>query len=167
MKTLTEKNKHDICQHALALKKNIEVDFLSLGAMLSRIQKERLWEAGWESWVEYTMELKMSPSVVSRLINIYEVFAVQYGIAPAQIAAAGGYSVVAEYLPLVGPKTSKEVVEDWLTTAASLSRQDVRRTILEAKKGVDMAKCEHPNAYIIRVCPDCGNRDKIHEEELS
>lgn len=158
---LTETKQHQYCNDALKLKKNIEHDFIALGGMLFKIQNERYYEAGWDSWEDYTMELKMSQSTISKLIRIYKIFHIQYGIPEAKLAAVGGWSVVAEYLPMVTPHTTKEQVAEWLGDAASLTQVDARRTVVEARKGTDMTKCKHKNAYKLEVCPDCGDRWKI------
>lgn len=161
MNELTETKKHQFCNEALKLKQEIEVDYLALGAMLMKIQDERLWEAGWESWDEYTMELKMSQGAVSRIINIYKVFVLQYEVPEKTLALAGGWSVVAEYLPMVKEDTKKAEVANWFSDASEMTRQDIRRTITEARKGIDMTKCKHTDYYILKICRNCGNRETI------
>lgn len=132
--------------------------------MLSQIRTERMWEAGWDSQEEYEMELKMSPATISRLVRIYEIFHLQYGIPENKLAEAGGYTVVSEYLPMLKEGTTKKEVEDWFGEAAQLTRADIRRAIIEKRKGVDMAICKHENAYTLFVCPDCGERHRIEHE---
>jgi hypothetical protein len=161
MQSLTEIQKNDFCLNALALKKNIETNFIELGAMLARIRDERLYESGWESWSIFALELRMSETVISRLINIFQVFHVKFNVPVGQLAAGGGWSVLAEYLPLVNDRTTKKDIEDWVYEAATLTRADVRKNITEFKKGVDMSKCDHLNSYKIMVCPDCGDKHRL------
>lgn len=157
----TEKEKYQFCQQALEAKRDIEFRFIELGAYLHKIKEERLYEVGWESWDDFSIELKLPPSTISRLIRIYQIFVLRFNFAPAQIAEAGGWTVVAEFLPDISEETTKEEVKDWFGNAITMTRADLRRTIVEGRKGTDMAKCKHPNAYKILCCPDCGDREKI------
>ena len=158
---LSESTKKQFCDKALSLKTDIEADFLSLGAMLHKIRAERYFEAGWSSWEEFSMELKMPQSSISRIIRIYEVFVLRFKFAPAQIAGAGGWTTVSEYLPLVSDKTTYNEAKGWIEQSAMLTRADVRRSVQEAKSGVSMVDCKHPNEYTLRCCPDCGDRWKV------
>ncbi|HEC30460.1 MAG TPA: hypothetical protein ENI66_00400, partial [Candidatus Yonathbacteria bacterium] len=69
---IKEQDKHKFCNVAIAFKGDLEWKYIELGAMLYRIRKERLYEAGWSSWDEYTMEFKLSKSSISRLLRVYE-----------------------------------------------------------------------------------------------
>ncbi len=163
MKQLSEQQKHNLCKSALLLKRDIEVSFLQLGELLYKIKNETLFEAGWESWEEYEMEFRMPSSTISRLIRIYEVFRLRYSFPQAELAEIG-WSGLAEILPILPPEASKSRAEELMGQVAVQSRSDLRRTIKEAKTGISMSKCKHPNAYVIKVCPDCGDREKIYQE---
>lgn len=156
----SEKKRHEFCLEALDLKKNIECDFLELGMLLYKIKEERYYEAGWSSWEEYVMELKMSESSISRLIRIYQIFILRFKFAPAQLAPIG-WTNVAELLPQIKETTPRNDVHGWLDEMADLSRSDLRRTITERKKGVSMDDCKHKDTYTIKICRDCGDRWKL------
>jgi hypothetical protein len=160
---LTEKEKHQYCKDALDFKTDIEWRFIGLGERLFRIKQERLFEAGWTSWEEFEMELKMSPATVSKLLRIYEIFVLKHNFTPKQIASAGGWSVVAELLPAIAPDAPRSRLKELLGIAEEQSRPDLRRTLLEAKTGIDMRKCTHKDYYVIKICRGCGDRWTIED----
>ena len=157
-KELTENQKHNFCNDAIIAKRNIEWKFLEFGAMLHKIKAERYYEAGWSSWEEFEMELKMSSATISKLLRIYETFVLRYEFKPQELAHVGGWSVVAEFLPLVKEDTPKKEIVGWLSGAKEQTRADIRRTITEKKTGVSMATCKHKDTYTITICRDCGER---------
>lgn len=156
----SEKKQHEFCLEALDLKKNIECDFIELGMLLSKIKEFRYYEAGWSSWEEYVMELKMSEASISRLVRIYEVFILRFKFAPAQLAPIG-WANVAELLPQIKETTPRNDVQGWLGEMVNLPRQDVRRAIIERKTGISMADCKHKDTYTIKICRGCGDRWKL------
>lgn len=150
------------CTETIERKVQLEVAFLDFGARLMRIRDEKLYAGQWESFEEFCQELKgTSLTSASRLINIYRVFVQEYAIPEAKIAAAGGWTMLAEALPLI--KTKSEALH-WLHEATHTHRTDLRRTIKEAKTGKSMAKCKHKNTYTLRCCRDCGLREKVADE---
>jgi hypothetical protein len=155
---MTQLANYEICQQALDAKKNIESRFIELGGMLHRIKEERLFEDGWTSWAEFEMELKLPSSTISRLIRIYQIFILRYQFQALELAGVGGWTLIAEYLPLIGPETPREEVSDWIGTASRMTRQDVRRGIFEAKTGISMDECAHENTFQVTVCSDCGDK---------
>ena len=158
---LSETSKHKFCSEAIGLKQEIEGDYLTLGAMLKKIRDEQLWEAGWSSWDEYIMELKISLATASKIINVYKVFYIEYKIPEKKLVLTGGWSVLAEYLPMITEQSTYQEVKKFVEDASTLSRQDIRRNIIEARNGVDMTTCKHPNSFKLFCCPDCGERHKI------
>lgn len=160
---ITETQKHAFCQKAIDLKGQIEVSFLSLGAMLHKIREERLFEAGWDSWDTFEMELKLSPATISKLIRIYEVFVMRLKIKEAVLASAGGWSVVAEYLPLVVEETTPQQATQWLETAATMPRADIRREVAEMRRG---GSCAHKETRFVKleVCEGCGDRWRVGDD---
>lgn len=164
MTELTEKKKHDICVEAIEAKKDIEWKFLDLGRMLYEIKAERLYEAGWDSWDLYCMDLKLSEGTISKLFRIYEVFVLHYKVEPERLAAAGGWSSVAEILPLVDPETTpKSEVNRLLGIVSDQPRKDARATLREEKMG---APCKHKHTHrlVLEICDDgCGQRWRIEE----
>lgn len=162
MKELSETKKNDYCNEALDLKKKIEWSFLKLGEMLYKIKREMLFEAGWSSWEEYEMEFKMPSSTISRLIRIYEVFVLRYSFPQAELAGVG-WSALAEILPILPETAPRKRAEELLQQVAIQNRQDIRRTIREAKTGISMADCDH-DFYTIKICRICGERLREEKE---
>jgi hypothetical protein len=158
---LSEERRHDLCLIAIGLKKNIEVSFLELGGALHEIKERRHYEAGWSSWEEYLLELKISQSMVSRLIRIYEVFVLKYEFAPRQIAEAGGWTTVAQLLPEIKEDTPKLRVNTWLTEMIGLTRSDALGAIKDRKRGYTAEECEPHDTYTIKICRKCGERWKL------
>jgi hypothetical protein len=161
--SLSEQKRHDFCKQTIELKKEIESNFVELGRMLHEIKDNRYYEAGWTSWEEYCMELKISQSTISRLIRIYEIFVLRYDFAPRQIAEAGGWTVVAQLLPEINEKTAKDDVKVWLGEMADLTRSDAQKAINERKIGVPVDDCLHDDTYTIKICRVCGERWKLNE----
>jgi hypothetical protein len=161
MNQMTEQSNHDLCLLAIEQKKNLELEYLSLGATLHAIKERQAFESGWSSWEEYCMELKMSESSISKLLRIYEIFVLRYAIEQPKLAAAGGWSTLAELLPLVSPQeTSRERVEELLEIVTTQTRSDARKTIKGAVDG-SPEDCNHADTYIIRICCDCPERWEI------
>lgn len=146
------------CEETIKLKTGIEASFLALGERLKRIKEEVLFEDQWSDFGAFLAEMKLSESTASRLIGIYETFVLKYQIAPAQIAQAGGWTVIADILPVVN---SKKDAKYWLDQATTLTRTDLRRELMEIKKGRLMSECKHKNTFTLRVCVDCGLREKL------
>ncbi len=159
---MTELQNFDYCQETLLLKSTIESSFLDLAARLMKIRNERLYEPQWTSFAEYCMEMKMKESVASRLINILERFVIGFGATYEDIVKIGGWSMAAELLPVI---KTEEDLKHWFGKAELLSRDDIRRDKKEALTGILQTECQHPNAYKLVICPDCGERHKLYEEE--
>jgi len=156
----SEKENYDFCQQTIELKEDIENQFLVLGQRLLQIREKRLYEAGYETFDLFSMELKMSGSTISKLINIYALFILKYGFEKKKLTQAGGWTVVAEVLPLI---KTKEDAKYWLNKASLYSRQDLRIALTEKKTGVDQVKCKHKDSYTITICRTCALRQKIDE----
>lgn len=164
MKEISETKKNEYCNGAIKLKIDIERDFIVLGEMLYRIKKEQMFEAGWSSWEEFEMELKLSSATISKIIRIYEIFCLRYSFTAKVLAEAGGWSSIAEVLPVINEDTTRKRAEELLDICTTQSRTDVRRTIQEAKTGVDMTKCKHLDTYTLQICRDCGERIRLEEK---
>lgn len=139
----------------------IEETFLELGKRLMKIRDEELYKPQWDSFHEYVGEVKMSESSASKLISIYEKFILKYQIDPERVLNAGGWSTVAEVLPMV---KNKDDAEHWLSLGETLSRKDLRSEIEEKKRGVQQHECKHRDTYDIRICKDCGARIRLYED---
>lgn len=157
----TETASYEICQQAIALKDKIEKGFLLLGKYFHEIKEGRLYEPAWSSWVEYCMEFQnLSPASISRLINIYRRFVLEYAVSEATLLQAGGWSVIAEILPV----QDKDLAIELLEGSRGMTRGDIRRMVREKTKGVDMNTCKHEHTYTLVVCEDCGDRRREYVE---
>lgn len=152
---------YEYIEKTIALKENIERGFLEFGKRLKRIRDERMYEPQYDSFDDFIPELKMSKGTVSKLINIYEKFVVQYKISTVLLLEAGGWTVVAELLPVVRNKTEAKA---WLEKAKVLHRPDLRLELKEHKTGIDQATCKHTkDFYTLRICRVCGFRETIKD----
>lgn len=153
------------CEATIEQKVNLEVAFLDFGRRLKKIRDERLYEGQWDSFGQYCLELKgTSETSASRLIGLYETLVVKYAIPLKQIAVAGGWSVIAETLPMM---TTKKEALHWLHEATHSTRTDLRRTLKEVKTGKPMAKCAHRQYVVYRTCMDgCGLRERIEDTRV-
>lgn len=158
----TETQKYDYCQQAIAIKKHTEVGFVALAGHLYHIREDSLWNVTYSSFQEFSDELKMSQSTISKLINIYKKFVIEYGFTDDELSKSGGWSILAETLPLI---SSRSHAEHWLELSTTLTASDLRKEVLEAKNGITSTSttttCEHPDLYITEICPDCGYAHKL------
>lgn len=161
MEIIEHKN-YQFCQDTIQLKEDIEGHFLELGHRLYKINNDRLYESGYESFDEYCLELKMSRGTISKLINIYSLFILKYEFDNKQLAGVGGWTVIAEVLPLI--KTKKDA-SYWLEKASLFSRRDLRIAITESKTGIDQYKCKHNDSFSINICNKCGYKTRLYEKE--
>lgn len=150
------------CNDAIDLKNRLETDFLVLGELLYEIREKSLWEPNWQSWEEFSWELKMSANTINKLIQIYKTLILGYGFTKEQIANAGGWTLVAEVLPRIA---SKKDALKWLHNAQTLTRADLRKTIKEEKTGVSMTTCTHQTTRLVEICTGCGESWALHEGE--
>ena len=148
------------CTETVSLKYTIESSFLSLGERLMKIRDEKLFQPQWETFGTYVAELKMSESSASKLINIYKRFILEYNIEPQKLLKAGGWSVIAEVLPVVH---NKRDAISWINKMGELTKEDIRKEILEQKTGITQMNCPHTDTYTIQVCRTCGDRIKTNE----
>jgi hypothetical protein len=151
-----------VCQHAINLKANIEQDFLTFANLLYSIKRDRLYEAEYEAWWVFLQDLRISESTASKLLRIYEVFIKQYQIDPEKIAQGGGYSNLYETIRFV---TDKKSAEEWVEKASVLSRSDLRKELKEKETGKSMQECKHPKTFLVRVCEDCGHKERVYDDE--
>lgn len=134
------------------MKQNIEVSFVELGALLHEIKEQRHYEAGFDSWGGFLMEMRFSESMASKLITIYQKFILEYKVKPQLIAEAGGWTVVYDLVPVV---TDKESAEEWLEKAAGLTRSAVKKEVAAARGMVEEEDCQHEWC---QKCAHCGMR---------
>lgn len=150
---------YEYIEKTVALKNNIEKGFLELGERLKSIRDERMYEPQYDSFDDFIPELKMSHATVSKLINIYEKFVVQYRLSSTVLLEAGGWTVIAELLPIV---KSKADAKKWIEKARLLHRNDLRIEIKEFRTGIDQRTCKHTkDFYVLHICRICGFRETI------
>lgn len=156
----TDTKKHEYCQETVDLKQEGERIFLQIGERLYNIRKEELFRPFWDSFYEYELEFKWSPGTANKLINIYKVFVLEAGIKPVQLGEAGGWTVLAECLPVI---KNKKDAQHWLGQATELTRSDLRKSIAEAKAG-PQEECAHPPAeiYYLKVYGCCGVKEQFN-----
>ena len=144
---------YNYCNKALDFKKDLETRYLQLGEMLYKIKKDELYKSSWDSWVEYTWELRMPITKVNNLILIYSKLVVGFGLTFEQIAAGGGWSVIAEAISVMN---TREEALHWIAEAANLKKEDLRKSVKEAKTGIIMSECKHKDTHLVEVCDHCG-----------
>lgn len=152
----------NFCNEMVQLRNQIETDFLKLGAGLLKIRDGRMFEPNYESFREFCEgEMKMSESKASKLINIYRVFVLEYKLSLKKVAQVG-WSNLSSVLPVIKDKSDAET---WLDKAILLRQKDLAMEVKERQTGIEQKNCEHSNAYLISVCPDCGDRWRVYENE--
>lgn len=151
---------YNFCLSVLELKKELEVLFLTLGEKLLKIRSENLYESQWESFEDYLDEIKMSPSVASRLISVYSKLILEWKIKPELIANAGGWSNAYE---IVKVSPTKEDAIKWLEESKDRMPRDTKIMLREAKTGIKQEDCKHEDTYKLTICRKCGL--KIYEQE--
>lgn len=156
-----ERTNFEFCRHTIALKENIERTFIELGRRLYKIREERLYEPFYDSFNVYCDELKLSQSTISKLVNIYKKFILEYGFSPTRLMKAGGWGVMAEALPVIH---SKKDANDFLDKAETLTLRDMRKEVLEKKSGIDQRTCNHKDDfYVLKICRRCGDRQTMED----
>ena len=125
-----EQQNHDYCLETVQLKHSLELHFLEMGKRLMEIRDNKLYKPYWDDFIDYLMEAKIEKSRANRIINIYDKFVLQYKIEPKKLAAAGGWSVLSEVLPVV---TDQESAEEWVSKASEHPQHELRAEIREAR----------------------------------
>jgi len=157
-----EKKNYDFCMETIALKSAIEGSFLELGKRLFTIREKEMYLPSYETFEEFSLELKMSRATVSKLVNIYQLFVLKFGIPETRLLQAGGWSNVAELLPVVNTKAQ---AIKWLEKAEALTRADLRIALTTKKTGIDPADCEHDkDFFVLKICRTCGLKQSIKEK---
>jgi hypothetical protein len=157
-----ELTNYNVCIECKEWKEQIEIAFLVLGEKLMNIRDKHLYVGSWESFEDYLKEIKMQPSVASRLIKVYKTFVVGFELPPKMIASAGGWSNAYE---IAGKSQTKEEAVEWLER---FEMADSDKTIGSLKKelrsGIKRDECSHSESYTIKICTRCG--EKIREFEI-
>lgn len=154
-----DKKNHAFCLETIEFNNRIEGDILALAERYYRISQMRLFLPYWETFEDYCDELKnMSYASVMKLIDIHATFVVSYKFSPARIAKAGGWTKIAEVLPVIKNKKDAEV---WLDKAETLSRAHLRAEVNEKKTGIPQITCKHKDFYLLKHCRACRDTESI------
>ena len=160
MKQLTNYN---YCLECIEWKEQLEAAFLVLGEKLMRIRDGHFYDESWETFEDYLKEIKMQPSVASRLITVYKKFILEYEVEPKKIAVAGGWSNAYE---IIGKSNSKEEAEEWLERFEYAdSTKTVGKIKKELRTGVKQDECSHSEFYTLHVCKKCGEKVRDYEPD--
>lgn len=158
----SELEKKNYCDITLEMEQGARMVYLMLGERLYKIREERLYEPFWSSWIEFCTEFKdLSVGSISKIIKVYEKFILQLGYSPSELVKAGGWTKLYEISKRI---SNKKDAEKWLELAEVNSRKDLNDYLIEDEVGVEMSECKHTDTYVIRVCKDCGNKERIYEE---
>ncbi len=154
----------DFCSHTIAFKHFIETQWLEFAGQLKEIRDRELYKGRWDSFEDFIADptMALDKGTASKMITIFERFILEYKISNFKIAQVGGWSKVAEILPVVKDKKS---AEQWLSNATSLSKSDLRKEVKEEKTGIQMSKCKHEDYYIVKICRRCGDKIEEHSHE--
>ena len=140
----------------LALKTELEKNYILLSERLYNIFTERYWDkAGYGSFDEFLMELRMSRQTASKLITIYRIYIVEKKVALTQLLSVRSWESL--YLArslATTPEKTQEVVE----SCAVMSQHDVRELVVDDKE------CEGHDFYEMRVCRNCGHKEMIYKD---
>lgn len=160
---MNELQAYNYCEETIKFKHDIEKSYLGLCQRLHKIKEERLYEASFETWSVFLEELRIDRATAERMVKIYETFVIKYGISPAKIEGAGGWSVVAELLPI---SNSKQEAEEALEYATGALKKDVRIYVHAKRYGKESEKmCSHQDTYSVTICKECGDRWQLYKEE--
>lgn len=162
MNSRVAKTNFDYCKETLELKLGLENKYLELAMRLHKIFNERMYEPNYETFGDFIEELKMSRSKGSALVNIWQRLVVDWKIKKELISNAGGWTKVYEFLPLM---KNKDQAVAWLQKSKDLSQSDIRKEKQEAKTGIPMATCKHPDYVIFRRCVACGDTERIYDDD--
>lgn len=165
-----ELKNYTFCDETIKLKQNIENSFIEMGRRLMTIRDNRLFEPQWTSFAEYLEEMKLSEAQASKLINIVRKIVIRHQFSTAELLQTGGWAVLAEILPFITDKTTRDEVQEMIDDSKVLTMQDLRKKLKEKKTGIDMSQCKHDNFYILKICRTCKDKfiipDEYHTDEI-
>jgi len=128
-------------QKIIALKNNIEKDFMVLASLLIANHDNQYYKIlGYDTWEEFLAipEISISRSFAYKIMQVYRIWVIKYGVSQENL------NIDNEKLFLASIQATKDNYEEWLERARVLSRSDIRGLI----KGED---------YEYKVkCPQCG-----------
>jgi len=151
---------HIIHQNIVETKKTISSSFLRLGYLFKTAHDQAVYRTmGYDNWEQYlsTPEVSVSGSTASRLMNIYEVFVLEYKFPTSELEEID-ISKLFEILPIVKRLELKQDVEGWLDKARELGVRDLRIEKKSYYLGTDPKDCKHENTKEVHYwrCNNCG-----------
>ena len=122
----------------------VRKQFIEGAKLLHKISTEKLWEGQHGSFGEYVeQECQLSQSYASKLVQLYQYYAIEGGVSHAKLAAVDPEKAYSAMKLKGNP-------ERQLAPALTLSRQELRTEV--ADKGE-----EHAHEYI-EICVKCHKR---------
>lgn len=155
---MNEITSYKYCEDTIKLKQSIEVSYVALCERLYKIRNERLYEAQFADWDVFLEEIKIDRASADKMCRIYELFVLNYKVPAEKIAEVGGWSKVAELLPV---STNKKQAIEALEYAKGALKKDVRIYVKEILGKQIPDNCKHKNTYVVEICKNCGDKHVI------
>ena len=149
----------DINQKVINLKKQIEGNFLKLGAYLKEIKEKRLYmDLSYNTFEEYIAqpELSLNRRTVYSIIGVYEDFVCNQSHIEVEEIKEIGYAK----LDRIRQFKQSDNFEEWIYKAKTLSLSDLGAEIKETKgisENLSSTKSEDKITMEI-TCPFCGRK---------
>ena len=144
----------------LEAQKNVVMNFLVIGRILTRIQKEKLWASYGEhikKFEDFLKEVRFARSTAYHTMAIYQNFGEYLESHELDVP----FRRLIKLLPV-----AKENKEEWLKKAETLTENDFEGEIRKAQGKVPYWECEHDAGWIyLKKCKKCENifRDDLHK----
>lgn len=145
------KQNYDFCEETIKLKSTLEQNFIELAGRLKKIQDEKMYEPNYSSFSDFLADMNIQGSVATRLIQIYELFVIQFKFPLKRLVEAGGWSKLAEIKPVCN---TKEEAEEWMNVALTNPKQAVRDMVQLKLSGRKSFPNTCDDFYIIKICRD-------------
>jgi len=132
-------------QKIIALKNNIEKDFMVLASLLITNHDNQYYKIlGYDTWEEFLAipEISMSRSFAYKIMQVYRIWVIKYGVSQENL------DIDNEKLFLASIQATEENYKEWLEKARVLSRSDIRGLL----SGEDYE-------YTV-TCPNCNFKFK-------
>lgn len=154
------------CEDTISQKHVLEMAWLDLCKRLKEIRDGEMFKGRWDSFEDFLNDpqMGMDKSTASRMITIHEKLILEYKVKPTVIANAGGWTKVAEVMPVIN---TKEDAEEWLSKCEHLSKADVRKEVKRVQSQIDGKDCKHKDTYqlVLKVCRYCGDKEVTKSNE--
>ena len=148
MNSITPQN---FLQETLVLKRNLESNFLELGARLQKIRDERLYEGIYDSFKEFLEEARLTESFASRLITVHNRFIAGFHMKPEELSDVGWSS-----LYQIAKHTEDEVeAKELVGLAKTLRRVDLEDELRERRTGCTDHQFGEER-LVLQRCVNCG-----------